>query len=130
MLTTHMCYLGVPMLTTHMCCLGVPGCVPGCLHPRARLAAWMHASYARQCQHTTGTPPHTPIILLPLLSELTHACQPAVLLHLPPCIVPQSRIEGNPTNRTQFRVTVASADPLLSAQLKDLLVQQVQSMAA
>lgn len=42
---------------------------------------------------------------------------------------PQCRVEGNPQNRMQFRVTVAAPDPMLAASLKDMVAAQVMSMA-
>lgn len=39
----------------------------------------------------------------------------------------QARIEGNPANMAEFRVTLASEAPQLSMQLKDLLVQHIRS---
>lgn len=40
----------------------------------------------------------------------------------------QVRVEANPQNRCQFRVTVASPLPPLTAQLKDLIVQQLRAL--
>jgi hypothetical protein len=41
----------------------------------------------------------------------------------------QVRLEANPQNRQQFRVTVSSASPLLSSSIKDMLVDKVRSSA-
>lgn len=40
----------------------------------------------------------------------------------------QCRVEGNPQNRMQFRVTVAAPDAMLAASVKDLIAAQVLSM--
>lgn len=40
---------------------------------------------------------------------------------------PQCRVEGNPLNRMQFRVTVAAPDAMLAASLKDMIAGQVLS---
>ena len=37
----------------------------------------------------------------------------------------QCRVEGNPQNRMQFRVTVAAPDAVLAAGLRDVLVAQL-----
>ena len=50
-----------------------------------------------------------------------------------PLLVPvvlQARVEGNPANMSQFRVTLASPAPQLSQQLKELIVQQLRTDAA
>jgi hypothetical protein len=41
----------------------------------------------------------------------------------------QCRVEGNPQNRMQFRVTVAAPDGMLAASLKDMVAGQVLSSA-
>lgn len=40
----------------------------------------------------------------------------------------QTRVEGNPQNRMQFRVTVAAPDAMVAASLKDMIAGQVLSM--
>lgn len=46
----------------------------------------------------------------------------------PVCLLLQCRVEGNPQNRMQFRVTVAAPDGSLAASLKDMLVMQIMAM--
>jgi hypothetical protein len=41
----------------------------------------------------------------------------------------QCRVEGNPQNRMQFRVTVAAPDGMLATSLKDMVAGQVLSSA-
>lgn len=43
---------------------------------------------------------------------------------------PQVRLEGNPQNRLQFRVTVAAPDPSLAAAVKDTLAALIRTAAA
>lgn len=40
----------------------------------------------------------------------------------------QCRVEGNPQNMSQFRVTVVSGQPSLSASLKTLIVSRLTSL--
>lgn len=61
---------------------------------------------------------------LPLAVPL---CASPLLSAVPPL---QARIEGNPQNMAQFRVTVASPAPQLSAQVKELLCTHLKTMAA
>mmetsp|Transcript_39785 Transcript_39785/g.88425 ORF Transcript_39785/g.88425 Transcript_39785/m.88425 type:complete len:1123 (+) Transcript_39785:142-3510(+) len=42
-------------------------------------------------------------------------------------VLVMSRVEGNPQNMTQFRVTVSSPNPQLAATTKDLIVHQLKS---
>jgi hypothetical protein len=45
------------------------------------------------------------------------------------CLVDlQCRVEGNPQNRMQFRVTVAAPDPALASSVKDMIVAQVMAV--
>lgn len=46
------------------------------------------------------------------------------------CVRPQCRVEGNPLNRMQFRVTVAAPDAMLAASLKDMIAGQVLAAAS
>jgi hypothetical protein len=40
----------------------------------------------------------------------------------------QCRVEGNPQNRMQFRVTVAAPDPALASSVKDMVAAQIMAM--
>lgn len=40
----------------------------------------------------------------------------------------QCRVEGNPQNRMQFRVTVAAPDPALASSVKDMIVAQIMAV--
>jgi hypothetical protein len=40
----------------------------------------------------------------------------------------QCRVEGNPQNRMQFRVTVAAPDAMLASSLKEMIAGQVFSL--
>jgi hypothetical protein len=40
----------------------------------------------------------------------------------------QCRVEGNPQNRMQFRVTVAAPDAMLASSLKDIIAGQIFSL--
>jgi hypothetical protein len=51
----------------------------------------------------------------------TQTCNLSVVLYL----VLQCRVEGNPQNRMQFRVTVAAPDAMLAAGLRDMIAGQV-----
>lgn len=43
-------------------------------------------------------------------------------------VLPQCRVEGNPQNRMQFRVTVAAPDAALASSVKDMIVAQIMAV--
>ncbi len=68
--------------------------------------------------------PYPPTGKLPQWALLT-----VVYTAVPVVLPPQCRVEGNPQNRMQFRVTVAAPDGMLAASVKDMVAGQVLSSA-
>jgi hypothetical protein len=62
--------------------------------------------------------------------EIQHVSLRQLSTLCPGDVALQARVEGNPQNMAQFRVTVSSPAPPLSAQIKDLVVAYLRAAAA